>query len=105
MEIFEIIELIETNLKLKDQITEELYNINIELSQLKKDYRLTYAKMLEKYKNIKAQKDYTAAALTNDIYTIELLEEKKMYLFNKLTNIRQELNILSVLLKNEKELL
>ena len=54
---------------------------------------------------MKYPKELAQARLTDEIYEIETLEEKKMYLYNKLQNVRQELNILSVLLKNEQELL
>ena len=54
---------------------------------------------------MKYPKELAQARLTDEIHEIETLEEKKMYLYNKLQNVRQELNILSVLLKNEQELL
>lgn len=105
MEIFEIIHNLELNLQAKEDITEELYKVNIDLSAKKKEHRISYAAALTRLQNQKFPKELAQSRLSNEMYDIDLLEEKKMYLYNKLVNIRQELNILSVLLKNEQELL
>ena len=59
----------------------------------------------KRYVEHKSYKEIAQSKLSKEIFDIEVLEEKKMYLYNKLVNVRQELNILSVLLKNEKELM
>ena len=96
---------VEKDLIAKDELTEELFRINIEIANKNKSHRVALAQALEKFKSMKYPKELAQARLTDEIYEIETLEEKKMYLYNKLQNVRQELNILSVLLKNEQELL
>ena len=105
MEIFEILNQIEQSLTLKDELTESLFKINIELATKKRNHRIALAENLVRFQNQKNSKELAYSKLSEEIYDIEILEEKKMYLYNKLVNTRQELNILSVLLKNEKELM
>ena len=105
MEIINILSNIEKDLVAKDELTEELFKINIEIANKNKVHRVALAQALERFKSMKYPKELAQARLTTEIHEIESLEEKKMYLYNKLQNVRQELNILSVLLKNEQELL
>ena len=108
MELEKILEKIEINLKDKDLITEELYKINIELSKEKTHLRKVQGIRTEELKRntpYNLIKDIVNGKITDEIEKVDLLEVKKMYLFNKLENIRQELMILSSLLKNESELI
>ena len=105
MELIEILQAIEKDLILKNELTESLFKVNMQLAEKKFEHRKKYAEYLFKFKNEKSYKELTQSKLSKEIFDIEVLEEKKMYLYNKLVNVRQELNILSVLLKNEKELM
>ena len=105
MELIEILQAIEKDLILKNELTESLFKINMQLAEKKFEHRKKYAEYLFKLKNEKSYKEIAQSKLSKEIFDIEVLEEKKMYLYNKLVNVRQELNILSVLLKNEKELM
>ena len=105
MELIEILQAIEKDLILKNELTESLFKVNMQLAEKKFEHRKKYAEYLFKFKNEKSYKELVQSKLSKEIFDIEVLEEKKMYLYNKLVNVRQELNILSVLLKNEKELM
>ena len=105
MELIEILQAIEKDLILKNELTESLFKVNMQLAEKKFEHRKKYAEYLFKFKNEKSYKELVQSKLSKEIFDIEVLEEKKMYLYNKLVNVRQELNILSVLLKNEKELI
>ena len=105
MELIEILQAIEKDLILKSELTESLFKVNMQLAEKKFEHRKKYAEYLFKFKNEKSYKEIAQSKLSKEIFDIEVLEEKKMYLYNKLVNVRQELNILSVLLKNEKELM
>ena len=105
MELIEILQAIEKDLILKNELTESLFKVNMQLAEKKFEHRKKYAEYLFKFKNEKSYMEIAQSKLSKEIFDIEVLEEKKMYLYNKLVNVRQELNILSVLLKNEKELM
>ena len=100
-----IVEDEEKDLILNNELTESLFKVNMKLAEKKFEHRKKYAEYLFKFKNEKSYKEIAQSKLSKEIFDIEVLEEKKMYLYNKLVNVRQELNILSVLLKNEKELM
>ena len=108
-EIVKIQEGLERNLADLEKITRKLYDINIEISRKQTVFRRTYALKLNELKTkspyYTIQIKLADGELTKEISEIEVLEAQKMYLYNKLENIRQELMILTAMMKNESELM
>ena len=82
MELIEILQAIEKDLILKNELTESLFKVNMQLAEKKFEHRKKYAEYLFKFKNEKSYKEIAQSKLSKEIFDIEVLEEKKMYLYN-----------------------
>lgn len=106
MEIQEIIEKVYEDLETKEKLTSELYKASIELSKLTKEYRESYGKkLIEVQHTTRLPMQLVESLLAEQKAKVEIAEATKMFLYNRLENCRQELNILVSLMKNETELI
>ena len=106
MEIIDIITKIEENLETKDNLSEQIYNASIKVSKLTKEYREKYGKkLIEVQHSTRLPMQLVESLLATEKAKVEVAEAEKMFLYNRLENCRQELNILVSLMKNETELI
>lgn len=106
MEIGHLIDAIEESMETKAALTEELGKVSIELSKAKYEYSIAYSKKLvEKEKSTRLPMQLVQGLTAKEKYKVDTLEDKKMHLFNRLENTRQDINTLLTLLKTESELI